>query len=41
MERSSNINEVIRTGLNSLFFLQKDIASTKTLTSENQLTKQK
>ena len=40
---SSNVNEVIKTVLSQciFFFLQKDIARTKTLTSKNQLTKQK
>ena len=38
---SSNVNEVIKTILSQCFFLQKDIASTKTITGKNQLTKQK
>ena len=44
-KRSSNVNEVIKTILSQcfffFFFLQKDIARTKILTSKNQLTKQK
>ena len=39
---SSNVNEVINIILSQrIFFLQKDIARTKTLTSKNELTKQK
>ena len=47
-KRSSNVNEVIKTILSQcfvffllFFFLQKDIARTKILTSKNQLKKQK
>ena len=40
--KSSNVNEVIKTILSQcILFLQKDIARTKTLTSKNQLAKQK
>ena len=38
---SSNVNEVIKTILSQCILLRKDFARTKTLTSKNQLTKQK